>query len=132
MTSLIWFILLMFQIKLIPVMVHPTDVSNQADSIGLIPPEPQVTDVVPIKESSRIHRPPTYLRDYHWNLVVAPMLASATLSPSYDSFASSSGNLYPLSSTLPYTKLSPSQRDFSIAITGHKEHDTYAQAILDP
>ena len=76
-------------------MVHPTDVSNQADSIGLIPPEPQVTDVVPIKESSRIQRPPTYLRDYHCNLVVAPVLASASLSPSSDSFASSPSILYP-------------------------------------
>ena len=108
-----------------PDLVHPTDVSNQADSIDLIPTESlisesQVPAVVPVSQSSRIHRPPIYLRDYHCNLVAAPMLASATLSPSDDSFASSSGIL------------SPTQRDFSIALIVHKEPDTYAQAILDP
>ena len=120
-----------------PDLVHPTDVSNQADSIDLIPTESlisesQVPDVVPVSQSSRIHRPSIYLRDYHCNLVAAPMLASAALTPSDDSFASSSGILYPFSSTLSYTKLSPTQRDFSIALTIHKEPDTYAQAILDP
>ena len=60
------------------------------------------------------------------------MLASAALSPSDDSFASSSGILYPFSSTLSYTKLSPTHKDFSIALTIHKEPDTYAQATLDP
>ena len=46
--------------------------------------------------------------------------------------ASSSGILYPLSSTLSYAKLLSSQRNFSIALTVHKEPDTYAQATLDP
>ena len=54
------------------------------------------------------------------------MLALAALTPLDDSIASSSGILYPLSSTLSYTKLSPTHRDFSITLTVHKEPDTYA------
>ena len=50
-----------------PNLVHPTNVSNQADSIDFIPTkslisESQVPIVVPVRQSSRIHRPPTYLR----------------------------------------------------------------------
>ena len=62
-------------------LVLPTDNSNQADSTNLIPTRFAVPAVVPIRKSSRIHKPPTYLRGYHYNLVVAPMLASATFSP---------------------------------------------------
>lgn len=60
------------------------------------------------------------------------MLASTSLTPSDDSFTSSSSILYPLSYTLSYTKLSPTHRAFSIALTIHKERNTYAQAILNP
>ena len=120
-----------------PDLVHPTDVSNQADSIDLISTESpifesQVLVVAPVRQSSKIHKPSTYLRDYHCNIFTTPMLASAALSPSDDSFAFSSGILYPFSSTLSYTKLSPTHKDFSIALTIHKEPDTYAQATLDP
>ena len=38
----------------------------------------------------------------------------------------------PLSSTLSYAKLFSPHRAFSMALTIHKEPDTYAQAILDP
>jgi len=89
-----------------PNLIKPTAVSTQLDSIGLIPPAPQICDVVPIRQFSRPHKPPTYLKDYHYNLVVAPMLASAAFSQSNDSFAPDSSILYPLSSTLSYTKLS--------------------------
>ena len=78
-----------------PVLVHPNDLSNladsldliqptavsiQLDSIGLIPSAPQICDVVPVRQSSKPHKPPTYLKDYHCNLVATPMLASAALS----------------------------------------------------
>lgn len=91
-----------------PDLIQPTAVSTQPDSIGLIPSAPQVCDVVLIRQSSRPHKPPTYLKYYHCNLVAASMLASATLSQSDDSFAPGSHILYPLSSTLSYTKLSSS------------------------
>ena len=94
--------------------------------------DPVAPDIVPVRQSSRVHKPPTYLRDYHCNLVAAPVLASASLTSSNDSFAHSPGILYPLSSTLSYDKLSSSHKAFSISLTIHKEPATYAQAILDP
>ena len=75
-----------------------------------IVPEPVAPNVVPIRQSSRVQKPPTYLRDYHCNLVAAPVLASASLTSSNDSFAHSPGILYPLSSTLSYDKLSSSHK----------------------
>lgn len=59
-------------------------------------------------------------------------MASTSLSPSNDSFASSLGILYPLFSTLSYANLSTLHKAFSISLTIHKEPDTYAQALLDP
>ena len=59
--------------------------------------EPVAPDIVPVRQSSRVHKPPTFLRDYHCNLVAAPVLASASLTSSNDSFAHSPGILYPLS-----------------------------------
>ena len=58
------------------------------------------------------------------------MFASASLSPSNDSSASSLGILYPLSSSLSYAKLSNQHRAFSIALTIQKEPDTYAHALI--
>ena len=109
-----------------PDLIQPIVVSTQLDSIGLIPSTPQICDVVPIRQSFRPHKPPTYLKDYHCNLVVDSMLALAALSQLDDSFAPGSGILYPLSFTLSHTKLSSSQMTFSIALIVHKKPDTYA------
>ena len=40
--------------------------------------------------------------------------------------------MYHLSSTLSYDKLSTPHKAFSIALTIHKEPESYAQALLDP
>ena len=63
-----------------PDLIQLTAVSIQPDSIGLIPSTPQICDVVPVRKSSKPHKPPTSLKDYHCNLVATPMLASAALS----------------------------------------------------
>ena len=89
--------------------------SNHAHSESLSLP---ISNVIPLRKSSKVHKPPTYLRDYHCNLIAAPVSASASLSPSY-SFASSPGILYPFSSSLSYAKLSNHHKAFSIAFTIH-------------
>lgn len=89
-------------------------------------PDPIPNTSLPLRHSSRVHTPPTYLRDYHYNLVSTSVLASASLISSNDSIASSFGILYPLSSTLSYDKLSTPHKDFSIALTIHKEPESYA------
>ncbi|XP_075640232.1 uncharacterized protein LOC142611974 [Castanea sativa] len=124
-----------------PDLVHPDANSNMtrmfSDPIHSDPIQSEslslpVSDVVPIRKSSRVHKPPTYFKDYHCNLVTAPMLALAPLSPSDDSFASSPGILYLLFSCLSYEKLSTKHQAFSIALTIHKQPNTYAQSLLDP
>ena len=45
---------------------------------------------------------------------------------------SDTGVLYPLASTLSYTKLSSSHKSFALALTIAKEPETYAQALNDP
>ena len=98
-------------------------------SITFDPTPLPVENALPLRHSSLVYKPPTYLQDYHCNLVSTSVLASASLLTSFDSTAPSS---YPLSSTLSYDKLSTPPRDFSIALTIHKEPESNAQAFLDP
>ena len=119
-----------------PNLVHP-DANSNAVPEFIEPVQSKsspvlVSDVIPLRHPSQVHKPPTYLKDYHCNLVTALVMTSVSLSPSNDSFASSSSILYPLSSSLSYAKLSTHHKSFSIALTIHKDYDTYAQALLDP
>ena len=94
-------------------------------------PDPIPNTSLPLRHSSRVHKPPAYLRDYHYNLISTSVLASASLISFNDSIASSSVILYPLSFTLSYDKFSPPHKAFSIALTIHKEPKSYVQALLD-
>ena len=116
-----------------PDLIH-SDTSLPDTSLPSVPPpKPSIVEnAIPLRHSSRVHKPPTYLRDYPCNLVSTSVLASAPLLSSSDSNASSSGILYPLSSYLSYDKLSTTHKAFSIALTINKELESYAQALLDP
>ena len=86
-----------------------------------------------VRRSSRPHKPPSYLHDYHCNLASAYVLATASLPQSHDSSISDSlGIVYPFSSTLSYNRLSTSHKAFAIALTVAKEPSSYAQALIDP
>ena len=81
----------------------------------------------PVRRSSRTHKPPSYLHDYHCNLAFAHVLATASLTQSHDSFISDGPSiLYPLSSSFSYDRLSTSHRAFAIALTIAKEPTFYA------
>ena len=69
---------------------------------SISPPSPQAQ-----RKSSRAHKAPSYLLDYHYNLASTRVLALAPITQSHDSNASTpSGILYPISSTLSYDRLS--------------------------
>ena len=131
-------------------LVHPNQVASHTDhhnyhivsSPNFLPDAPilasklpalNTTTPAPVRRSNRPYNPPSYLHDYHYNLVSAHVLALASLTQSHKStVTSNSGILYPLSSTLSYSKLSTPHRIFSVALFVAKEPNSYAQALKDP
>ncbi|XP_031266807.1 uncharacterized protein LOC116125215 [Pistacia vera] len=62
--------------------------------------------IPPDRNSKRLRKPPSYLKDYHCNMVTAPELS-----------VPQSGTTYPLSSVLSYSNLSPNQLHFTLAVS---------------
>jgi hypothetical protein len=79
----------------------------------------------PLRRSTRVHKPPTYLQDYHCQL--AHCVGSTSSPPS-----ASSGKPYPLSTSLSYDHLSPAHRNFSLSITAISEPSFFHQANQSP
>jgi len=112
-----------------PDLVHP-DLPSSDTPQFVLPLVHSQSNIVPLRHSTGVHKPPTYLKYYHCNIVTTHVLASAFLNPSDDSTASSpSGILHPLSSTLSYNKLSTTHKAFSIALTINNEIESYAHAL---
>ena len=122
-----------------PNLVHADLTSSQP----ILSPQPEPSapadlPIVPpalplVRKSTRSHKLPSYLHDYHYSLVSTHHcnLASTSL-PSHDSFTASPDILYPLSSPLSYSKLFTAHRVFSIALTIAKEPTSYVEALPDP
>ncbi|XP_020240280.1 uncharacterized protein LOC109819099 [Cajanus cajan] len=70
--------------------------------------------------TKRIIKPPSYLQDYHYNLVAATAVPHQS---------SSKGNLYPLSQVLSYDCLTPSYQSFILNITTTPEPTRYSKAV---
>jgi len=64
--------------------------------------------------STRINRPPDYLKDYHCNLNVS---------------SASSRVKYPLNFVLSYSNLSPSYKSVVMSLSSHVEPNTYSKAV---
>ena len=72
----------------------------------------------PLRRSTRVKKPPTYLKDFHCH-----MTCSSPASPP------SEKALYPLSRYISYSKLSPNHKHFALTISSHEEPKTYHQAV---
>uniref|UniRef100_A0A2N9GWX6 Retroviral polymerase SH3-like domain-containing protein n=1 Tax=Fagus sylvatica TaxID=28930 RepID=A0A2N9GWX6_FAGSY len=82
-----------------------------------------------LRRSTRPIKAPSYLQDYHWQLVFS---ASPISSSSSTSAPASSSTSYPFSYSLSYNHLSPSHRKFSLAITAISKPTSFTQADQSP
>lgn len=69
-----------------------------------------------IRQSTRLSKPPSYLKDYHCSLIHNTPLPSLSTK-------------YPLQNTISYDKLSPSFKAFTLNLSSHYEPQFYHQAL---
>ncbi|XP_073275509.1 uncharacterized protein [Primulina huaijiensis] len=96
-----------------------TSVSDSSTSTSLPLVSPSSDTLLP-RCSSRHSRPPSYLHDYHCNL-----LTNVPLIPS-------KSTLYPVSQSISYDNLSLRYRTFALNISAHVEPTFYHQAVKVP
>lgn len=103
----------------------PTDNLSSATQHPPFPAAPAPTMPIPLpaRQSTRLSKPPSYLQDYHCQL----LHDDSTFVP-----ASSSSVLYPITNFLSYSTLSPSYKHFVLSISSQSEPQTYAQAVIHP
>jgi hypothetical protein len=79
----------------------------------------------PLRRTTRVHKAPTYLKDYHCQL--AHCVGSTNSPPS-----ASTGTCYPLSHSLSYDHLSPAHRGFALSVIAISEPTSFLQANQSP
>uniref|UniRef100_A0A2N9GDP6 CCHC-type domain-containing protein n=1 Tax=Fagus sylvatica TaxID=28930 RepID=A0A2N9GDP6_FAGSY len=106
-----------------PHLDHTLSSSPSLDHIEIDSPGQPVSS--PLRRSTRVHKPPTYLQDYHCQL--AHYVGSTSSPPT-----ASSGKPYPLSTSLSYDHLSPTHRNFALSVTAISEPSSFHQANQNP
>jgi hypothetical protein len=77
---------------------------------------------LPIRKSSTLVKPLSYLQDYHYNLISSSSL----------SLSSSSDVVHPIQNTLSYSHLFDSHKAFTLAISTPVEPHFYHEAVTSP
>ena len=77
-----------------------------------------------LRRSTRVKTKPSYLQDFHCQLV-------SSSSPQSSAMSTNSGNTYPLSSFVSYDNMSPSYKHFCLSISSIIEPKFYHQAVKD-
>ena len=101
--------------------IHHSIDDDLLNEVPIKPPDP-VVDPIPLRESSRAIKQPSYLQAYHCNQVSSVIAA----------FPSQLGTSHPLSSHLSYQHLSSSYKSFCCLISSLVEPTHYFQAASDP
>lgn len=78
------------------------------------------------RHSSRIRKAPAYLADYHCQLVNVPAAKSSV------STTTGPGLPYDISSSIGYTRLSPTHRHYVLAVSTISEPTSYHEAVKHP
>ena len=89
-----------------------------------VPVEPLelLVDPIPFRQSSRVHKKPSYLQDYHCNMVTSTPTATVL----------QSGTSHPLSFHLSYHSLSSSYKSFCCSTSSIVEPSHDYQAVSNP
>ena len=99
-----------------PLPVTPTSDSSMSSSDSSSSNSPPY---IPIRQSSRIVKPPSYLQDYHCSLASSlPLLDIAPANTSY-----------PIQNTLSYSKLSATHKAFTLAVSTPIEPQFYHEDV---
>ena len=103
-----------------PQATPPLDFSEPSPlSVVPSPSSPPIIDLPLPRRSTRSHRPPTYLQDYHFALQCASILPNSL----------EAGIYHPLSHVLSYHRCSPSYHHFICSISTDDIPKTYSKAI---
>jgi hypothetical protein len=106
-----------------PHLDHTLSSSPSLDHIEIDSPGQPVSS--PLRRSTRVHKPPNYLQDYHCQL--AHCVGSTNSPP-----IASSGTPCSLSTSLSYDHLSPTHRNFALSVTAISEPSSFHQANQNP
>ncbi|KAK2391726.1 putative mitochondrial protein [Trifolium repens] len=104
-----------------PVSPNPTNTpTHTPQSVSLNPTNPPTNTPQPVtlRQSTRISRPPSYLNDFHCELLQKHPTVNAT----------SNGTIFPLSSVLQYDNCCSKYKKFCLSISSITEPRTYSQA----
>jgi hypothetical protein len=103
----------------VPVSVNPSNLVYVSDID---------VPVIPTRKSSRVRQQPTYLHEYHCQLVDSSHFTTQP-SSSLTTDQSDSGIPHSFSSVLSYSRLSPSHKHFALSISTSIEPQFFHQAV---
>uniref|UniRef100_A0A2N9HYD2 Integrase catalytic domain-containing protein n=1 Tax=Fagus sylvatica TaxID=28930 RepID=A0A2N9HYD2_FAGSY len=92
----------------------------------ILPQQSMVPPVPPLRQSTRVHKTPAYLQNYHCSTASSDPLPLSTV------VQGTSSTKFPLSQVLSYSHLSPNYKSFVLNASTIREPSTYNEASKSP
>ncbi|CAN1785707.1 Retrovirus-related Pol polyprotein from transposon TNT 1-94 [Linum perenne] len=108
-----------------------TNDSDHSDINDTEIPNIQSIDQLPPRRSTRTHKTPNYLQDYHCDLLAQGSRTNGSDSQMCAQVCSNTV-YHPLSSVLCYDKLKPAYKKFVLSISAEREPTHFAEAVKHP